>query len=81
MRDVYTDVFTATDTVLYIIHLFTYSLTYLLIDNDIIAVSVITADGLDRLDHTYTWRFDDAERNVLCVYRDGFHVLRNVSMH
>jgi len=50
MRDVYADVFTATDTVLYIIHLLTYLLTY----TDIIVVNVITADPLDRLDHMYT---------------------------
>jgi len=41
--DVYVDVFTATDIVLYIIHLLTY--------DDIVAINIITADHLDR---TYT---------------------------
>jgi len=41
--DVYADVFTATDIVLYIIHLLTY--------DDIVAINIITADHLDR---TYT---------------------------
>ena len=40
MRDVYADVFTATYTVLYIIHLLTY--------NDIAVVNVITADYIYR---------------------------------
>jgi len=40
----YADVFTATDIILYIIHLLTYLLTY----NDITVVNVITADRLDR---------------------------------
>jgi len=44
--DVYADVFTATDIVLYIIHLLTY--------DDIVAINIITADHLDR---TYTWCF------------------------
>jgi len=40
---VYADVFTATDIVLYIIHLLTY--------DDTVAINIITADHLDR---TYT---------------------------
>ena len=58
----YADVFTATYTILYIIHLLTYLLTY----NDIAVVNVILHHSGLHISCIYL-TLDDVECNVLCI--------------